>query len=212
MRNAGVRYAVPARQRTISLIPKSPGDPKPLLERSIGIYYHHYARFELISPVPGVPPVRTCSLLIGAALAAGVVVVSQPANAASPAIQITKIYYDSPGSPDFGANSSLNGEYVQIKNTTRKAVSLKGWTLRDKTSRADHVYTFGAFTLGTGKTVTVRTGKGRNTTTTRYWGRRGGTLAYIWNQDKDTAYLRNASATLVDSCSYNSTRVDYKIC
>ncbi|MGW4640909.1 lamin tail domain-containing protein [Sphaerisporangium sp. NPDC004334] len=155
---------------------------------------------------------RTRSLLIGAALAASVVVVSQPAHAASPAVQITKVYYDSPGSPDFGANSSLNGEYVQIRNTTRKAVSLKGWTLRDETSRADHVYTFGAFTLGTGKTVTVRTGKGRNTATTRYWGRSGGTFAYIWNQGKDTAYLRNASGTLVDSCSYNSTRVAYKVC
>ncbi|MEV7965586.1 lamin tail domain-containing protein [Sphaerisporangium sp. NPDC088356] len=155
---------------------------------------------------------RTRSLLMGAALAAGVVVVSQPAHAAGPAIQITKIYYDSPGSPDFGANSSLNGEYVRINNMTRKAVSLKGWTLRDKTNRADHVYTFGAFTLGAGKTVTVRTGKGRNTTTTLYWGRSGGTLAYIWNQVKDTAYVRNASGKLVDSCSYNSTRADYKVC
>ncbi|MDP4512035.1 lamin tail domain-containing protein [Nonomuraea sp. NBC_00507] len=155
---------------------------------------------------------RTRSLLTAAMLAAGVVVVSQPAYAAGPAIQITKIYYDSPGSPDFGANSSLNGEYAQIKNTTKKAVSLKGWTLRDKTNRSDHVYTFGAFTLGAGKTVTVRTGKGKNTTTTRYWGRSGGTFAYIWNQARDTAYLRNPSGTLVDSCSYNSTRDDYKIC
>ncbi|WP_248965429.1 lamin tail domain-containing protein [Sphaerisporangium perillae] len=155
---------------------------------------------------------RIRSLLMAAVLAAGVVVVSQPAYAAGPAIQITKIYYDSPGSPDSGANSSLNGEYVQIKNTTKKAVSLKGWNLRDKTNRSDHVYTFGTFTLGAGKTVTVRTGKGTNTATTRYWGRSGGTLAYIWNQAKDTAYLRNASSTLVDSCSYNSTRYDYKIC
>ncbi|GAA1019814.1 hypothetical protein Aple_061270 [Acrocarpospora pleiomorpha] len=152
------------------------------------------------------------SLLKAGVLAAGVVVVAQPAYAAGPAIQITKIYYDSPGSPDFGANSSLNGEYVQIKNMTKKAVGLKGWTLRDKTNRSDHVYTFGTFTLGAGKTVTVRTGKGKNTTSTRYWGRSGGTLAYIWNQSKDTAYLRNSSGTLVDSCSYNSTRDDYKIC
>lgn len=147
-----------------------------------------------------------------AALAAGVVVVSPTAYAAGPAVQITKIYYDSPGSPDFGGNSSLNGEYVQIKNTTKKAVSLTGWTVRDTTRRPDHVYTFGTFTLGAGKTVTLRTGKGKDTSTTRYWGRSGGTFAYIWNQDKDTAYLRDASGTLVDSCSYNSTRADYKIC
>ncbi|MFC5830842.1 lamin tail domain-containing protein [Nonomuraea insulae] len=152
------------------------------------------------------------SLLMAAALASVVVAISQPAYAAGPVIQINKIYYDSPGSPDFGANSSLNGEYAQIKNRTKQAVSLKGWTLRDKTNRSDHVYTFGTFTLGAGKTITVRTGKGKNTTITRYWNRSGGTLAYIWNQDADTAYLRNASGMLIDSCSYNSTRYDYKIC
>ncbi|GII86158.1 hypothetical protein Ssi03_41480 [Sphaerisporangium siamense] len=155
---------------------------------------------------------RIRSVLTAAVLAAGVLVVSQPAHAAAPAVQITKIYYDSPGSPDNGANSSLNGEYVQIRNSARKAVSLAGWTVRDTTRQTGHVYTFGAFTLGAGKTVTLRTGKGKNTATTLYWGRSGGTFAYIWNQDKDTAYLRNASGALVDTCSYNSSRADYKIC
>ena len=102
-------------------------------------------------------------LLTAAVVAAGVVAVAQPSYAAGPAVQITKIYYDSPGSPDNGSNKSLNGEYVQIKNTTRKAVSLKGWTIRDDTRRSDHIYTFGAFTLGAGKTVTLRTGRGKNT-------------------------------------------------
>ena len=157
---------------------------------------------------------RIRSLLTAAVLAAGVVVViSPPAYATVPAVQITKIYYNSPGSPDSGMNGSLNGEYVQVKNVTRKSVSLKGWTMRDKTSRSDHIYTFGSFTLKAGKTITLRTGKGKNTTTVHYWGRSGGgTFAYIWNQSSDTAYLRNASGRLVDSCAYNSSRDDYKIC
>ncbi|MDP9849561.1 lamin tail domain-containing protein [Streptosporangium lutulentum] len=146
--------------------------------------------------------------LSAAALAVALVPVAPAQAAALPAIQLVKIYYNSPGSPDNGANGSLNGEWAQIKNTTRKAVSLKGWTLRDKTRAADHVYTFGAFTLGAGKTVTVRTGKGKDTATTRYWGRSGGTFAYIWNQASDTAYVRNASGKLIDSCSYNSSRVE----
>ena len=58
----------------------------------------------------------------------------------------------------------------------------------------------------------LRTGKGRNTSTTLYWGRSGGTFAYIWNQSKDTGYLRNARGQLVHSCSYNSSRSDYKNC
>ncbi|MEV0144926.1 MULTISPECIES: lamin tail domain-containing protein [unclassified Nonomuraea] len=147
------------------------------------------------------------------AAAAAALTLAAPAQAAVPAVKISRIWYDSPGSPDSGANSSLNGEYVQIKNTGRSAVDLSGWTVRDKTTRADHVYTFGTFTLGAGKAVTLRTGTGRNTSTTLYWGRSGGgTFAYIWNQSKDTGYLRNARSQLVHSCSYNSTRYDYKNC
>ncbi|MFD0890092.1 lamin tail domain-containing protein [Streptosporangium algeriense] len=156
---------------------------------------------------------RSLPLACAVALAAAVLAPALPVQAAAaPSLQITRIWYNSPGSPDFGANSSLNGEYIQVKNTTRRAVNLKGWTIRDKTRRADHVYTFGSFTLGAGKTVTLRTGKGRNTSTTRYWGRRGGTLAYIWNQTRDTGYLRDPSGALVDSCSYNSSRVEYVDC
>ncbi|WP_062350939.1 lamin tail domain-containing protein [Herbidospora yilanensis] len=143
----------------------------------------------------------------------GVAVLSQPAQAKAPAVQITKIFYDSPGSPDNGANSSVNGEWIQLRNFSKKAVSLKGWTVRDESRRADHVYTFAAFTLRPGKTVTLRTGKGKDTATTRYWQRGGqGTFTYIWNQTSDTGYLHNASGKLVYSCSYDSSRDDYVIC
>lgn len=143
----------------------------------------------------------------------GVAALSAPAQAQAPAVRITKIFYDSPGSPDNGANSSVNGEYIQIKNVSRKAVSLNGWTVQDETKRSDHVYTFTAFTLKPGKTVTLRSGKGKNTATTRYWQRSGqGTFTYIWNQTSDTGYLRNAAGKLVDSCSYNSSRDDYVVC
>ncbi|GAA4581409.1 lamin tail domain-containing protein [Planotetraspora phitsanulokensis] len=157
---------------------------------------------------------RVRSLLLAATLGIGAVVISQPAYAAGPAIQITKIYYNSYGrtSDTPVTNAKLNGEYVQIKNTTKKAVSLKGWTLRDKQSTASgHIFKFGTFTLGAGKTVTVRTGKGKNTSTNRYWGRSStqGTFAYIWNNTSDTAYLRNASGTLKDSCSYKSKSTVY---
>ncbi|MFG1612424.1 lamin tail domain-containing protein [Nonomuraea wenchangensis] len=145
--------------------------------------------------------------------AATALTLAAPAQAAAaPTVKISRIWYDSPGSPDFGANSSLNGEYVQIKNTGRSAVKLSGWTVRDETARADHVYTFGNVTLRAGKTVTLRTGRGRDTATTLYWGRSGGTLAYIWNQVKDTGYLRDARGRLVHKCSYNSSSRAYKNC
>jgi hypothetical protein len=46
------------------------------------------------------------------------------ASPASAAIRITKIYFDSPGA-DTGSNTSLNAEYVVIKNTgtTRKTLT-----------------------------------------------------------------------------------------
>ncbi|MFE7775004.1 lamin tail domain-containing protein [Streptomyces sp. NPDC057445] len=135
--------------------------------------------------------------------AAGLLLLPSPAQAAG-SVHLYKIYYDSPGS-DRGANSSLNAEYVQIRNTTSAAVSLKGWTVTDA---ANHRYTFGTFTLGKGKTVTIRTGKGTATSTNLYQGRSW----YVWNNDKDTATLKKPAGTRVDTCSYNSTRADYKMC
>nr|WP_231510088.1 lamin tail domain-containing protein [Streptosporangium roseum] len=47
----------------------------------------------------------------------------------------------------------MNGEYVTIRNTTRRAIDLAGWTLRDKTG---YTYTFGDdVLLGAGKKLTL---------------------------------------------------------
>lgn len=148
---------------------------------------------------------RTRSMAAATIAAACTGLLALPTSAqAVGSVHVSKIYYDSPGS-DTRTNTSLNGEWVQIQNSTSAAVSLKGWTLTDA---SNHKYTFGAFTLAKGKTVTVRTGKGSNTAATRYQGR----AAYVWNNDKDTATLRKANGAKVSACSYNSTRVDYKTC
>jgi hypothetical protein len=110
---------------------------------------------------------------------------------------ITAIYFDSPGS-DTGSNTSLNAEWVQIKNTAGSRRSLTGWTIRDASS---HTYTFGTFSLAAGASVRVHTGSGSNTTGNRYWRSK----AYIWNNTGDTAYLRNSARTLVDRCTYRSS-------
>ncbi|MFD8363091.1 lamin tail domain-containing protein [Streptomyces hygroscopicus] len=142
-----------------------------------------------------------------AALAAGCAIAllypAAPAGAAG-SVHISKIYYDSPGT-DNRSNASLNGEYVQIKNSTSRGVSLKGWVLADA---SNHKYTFPGYTLGAGRTVTVRTGSGSDTSATKYQGRR----AYVWNNDRDKATLRKAGGATVDTCAYNNSRADYKIC
>jgi hypothetical protein len=140
-----------------------------------------------------------------ASIAAAVAVVlgfalapASPAAAAPPRIEITKVYYNSPGA-DKGSNASLNDEWVRLTNRRTSAINLKGWMLRDK---AKHIYTFKTtFKLQPGKHVYIRTGKGTDSTKNRYWGRSW----YVWNNSGDKAYLRNASGTLIDSCSWGSS-------
>jgi hypothetical protein len=128
---------------------------------------------------------------------AGSLVVATPAQAATPAVMITKVYYNSPGT-DNRSNSSLNAEYVRLTNKRSSTINLKNWTLRDK---ANHVYKFsGDFKLKAGASVVIHTGKGTNTSSHRYWGSGN----YIWNNTGDTAYLRNSAGTKIDSCSWGS--------
>jgi Lamin Tail Domain len=144
---------------------------------------------------------------IGAAttalVVASAIMGSAPAEAASP-VQFGKIQYDSPGS-DTGANAHVNAEYVIVRNAGTRAATLTGWTVRDK---QNHVYTFGTFSLGAGKTVVLRTGKGTNTATTRFWG----SSYYIWNNTGDSAYLRNSAGANMDSCVWTTTAPGYKNC
>ena len=121
-----------------------------------------------------------------------------------PAIRIVKIYYDSPGT-DTGSNSSLNAEWIRIKNTGSKRRTLTGWKIRDASG---HVYRFGRFRLRPGRTLTVHTGRGSNTARHRYWGRE----RYVWNNRRDTATLKNRRGSIVERCSYRSRSRDYKIC
>jgi hypothetical protein len=121
-----------------------------------------------------------------------------PAQAATPAIMLTIVYYNSPGT-DTGSNPSLNGEYFGLKNTRTYALNLRNFTVRDK---QNHVYTFTtSFVLYPGKSVYVHTGKGANTSIHHCWGR----SAYVWNNTGDTAYLRSNYGTLLDTCSWGST-------
>ncbi len=147
---------------------------------------------------------RTLALAVASLASAGLVAtLPVPAHAASP-IKITRVYVNSPGS-DTGSNKSLNAEYVRIKNTGSTNRSLKGWTLRDESS---HIYTFGTFTLKAGASVTLRSGKGTNTASTRYWQK----TWYAWNNSGgDSARLRTAAGTAIDSCAWK-TVASYVTC
>jgi hypothetical protein len=97
-----------------------------------------------------------------------------------------------------GAGTSLNAEWVRVSNTGSRAVSLGGWTLRDV---ARHVYRIGTYRLAGGSAVTIHTGDGLNGARHRYWGQGW----YVWNNDGDTAILKNGSGRTIDRCSYSDS-------
>jgi hypothetical protein len=134
------------------------------------------------------------AFLVGAALSLTAV----QANAAS-TVYIYKVYFDSPGS-DTGSNSSLNAEYVVIRNGDDVSHSVSGWTVRDA---AGHVYKFGTLRLGAGKQAIIHTGDGTKYTTSAsthlYWGREW----YVWNNTGDKVILRRADGSLKDTCTYS---------
>jgi hypothetical protein len=129
--------------------------------------------------------------------------IATPADAAS-LMQFGKIQYDSPGT-DTRSVSSLNAEYVVIRNTGTTTRTLTGWTVRDAQA---HVYTFGSFALGAGKSVYLHTGRGTNSAGHRYWGMGN----YVWNNTGDTATIKNASGVTADVCSWAGAGLGYKNC
>jgi hypothetical protein len=139
-----------------------------------------------------------------AALVAGVALAPDAIAASTSGARITAIYFDSPGA-DRGGNTSLNGEWVRIKNYTSTRKTLTGWTLRD---RQNHVYKFPSFSLAAGASVRIHTGSGTNTGSNLYWRKSW----YVWNNTGDTAYLRNAAGTLRDTCAYTGAKDPEAFC
>jgi hypothetical protein len=123
--------------------------------------------------------------------------IAATAEAATPAVTFSRFSYNSPGA-DNRSNVSLNAEYFRLTNNTSATIQLKGWTVRDK---ANHVYTFKATALAARASLYVHTGKGTDAATNKYWGSGN----YIWNNDGDTAWLKNTKATTIDTCSWGKT-------
>ena len=143
-------------------------------------------------------------LVLGVLVALGVLGMQTGADAAAaPAVRIVKIQYDPPGA-DTRSAASLVAEWVALRNTTARSVSLSGWTLRDA---QNHVYAFGNLTVAAGATVYVHTGKGRNSAAHRYWGSGN----YVWNNPGDTATLRDPKK-VVQTCGWRATGAGFRLC
>jgi hypothetical protein len=106
-----------------------------------------------------------------------------PAN-----IQITHIEYDPPG-------DDVQGEYVLIENLGGHYATMTGWTLCDA---VDNCYTVSFFILSVGSQVRVWTKSGAWDDSNLYWGRDQA----VWNNDGDTATLRNGGGIVIDTYGY----------
>ncbi|MFE6133411.1 lamin tail domain-containing protein [Streptomyces sp. NPDC056437] len=111
-----------------------------------------------------------------------------------PRVEISRVQADSLGR-DNGSNRSLNAEWVEITNNTRRAVNLDGWTLRD---RDGNRYRFDDVRLQGRSSVRIHTGSGRDTRSDLFQDR----SRYVWDNHSDTATLRDDRGRTVDIQSW----------
>ncbi len=88
---------------------------------------------------------------------------------------------------------NLKDEWVKVTNKGSSPVSMTGWKIEDEGSK--HTYTFPAYTLDSGSTVTLYTEKGTDSATELYWQLDDP----IWNNDGDTAYLYDNNGKLIST-------------
>ncbi|MFD3330621.1 lamin tail domain-containing protein [Streptomyces sp. NPDC058701] len=115
-----------------------------------------------------------------------------------PRVEISRVQADSPGRED-RSNRSLNAEWVEITNTTRDAVNLRGWTLRDSDGNR---YRFDNVRIARHATIRIHSGNGRDTRTDLFQDRRD----YVWDNRADTATLRDDRGRTVDTESWGRRR------
>ena len=119
-----------------------------------------------------------------------------PSADAAPCVRFVASRFDATGNDNY--MPYLNGEWVRIKNVCSASRSLGGWRIHDYGTK--HTYWFGSTVrIGAGAAITLRSGLGTNTTTTRYWKRSYGA---VWNNSApERAYLKNPYGTLQHSWS-----------
>jgi len=122
----------------------------------------------------------------------GAVAISAPVASAACGIRFVASNWDAPGNDNY--MPQLNQEWVRIKNTCAVRKSIGSWKIHDYGKI--HVYKFAStVSLAAGATITLRSGLGTNTATTRYWQRSYGA---VWNNTgTEKATLRNASGSIV---------------
>ena len=101
------------------------------------------------------------------------------------------IIYDAPGND----NDNINGEYIVLKNTGDSILNTEGWTIKDS---GTNIYRFGTHTLAPGSSIVLFSGKGTDGDGLLYWN----SSKPVWNNNFDTAYLRDKEGLLIEIYNY----------
>ncbi|MGJ5755937.1 lamin tail domain-containing protein [Streptomyces puniciscabiei] len=150
------------------------------------------------SPVRRITAVAAvAAALVGAAALPAAAAGHQPGRTHQAEVYISGVQHAWQGR-DARSNRSLNKQWVDITNSTRRAMNLDNWTLSD---RDGHTYTFHHVLLAGRATVRVHTGIGRDTRTDLYQDRR----TRVWDVNTDTATLRDARGRLVSVFAWGSS-------
>ena len=110
--------------------------------------------------------------------------VSTPSAESGPAsrFEIVDLYCGATGA---------NLEYVTIRNNGSQSGSLDGWSIHDEGPNYSYPFADG-ISLNPGGEVSVWSGTSEAKAKTLYWRSRG-----VWNNDGDTAFLRNPSGVVI---------------
>ncbi|MFY1675631.1 MULTISPECIES: lamin tail domain-containing protein [unclassified Streptomyces] len=146
-----------------------------------------------------VASLMTTALLTGAMVSAAAV----PASAGEyrgrrdrhSAVAISEIQYNAPGR-DRWNNRSVNREYFTVKNTSRRSVQMRNYTVTD---RRGHTYRFRGLRLRGGQEVVVHSGFGRDNRRHVYQDSR----RHLYDNRRGALVLRDKRGHRVDRCSWN---------
>ncbi|WP_327304890.1 lamin tail domain-containing protein [Streptomyces sp. NBC_01298] len=148
--------------------------------------------------------------VIAAAVATGALAVLAvtPAQAteSGSALKIRGVQYDAPGSDSNSCSTgNTRDEYLTIKNySTTATVNLKGYVVKDATGNS-FTFTTNHY-LQPGDFVKLRGGYG--TESDAYNVAYRGSCNFIWNNDRDTVYLKTPSGATADSHAYTKSGSD----